>query len=836
MATGTVYTDKDLLLEAMERIKYNTSFQSSSEKIQQSMKDIIESLWDKGVVINELAAYSDLTTAISNSTLAPGQFYTVPYKCVHLIPGTTVLNTSSAQYSELIETFLFKATSVNTIDPWVTSLQFPKDKIMWDVTNNLAEDSITARSGKIEYREDPDKRLIAYYDWRSVLFRRGRIDTSTYTSWTPGQNWTRGDLANFSGGIICQATMNMTNDIIGNTNYQRWTPINNPASPSSEWVWVNNAPLLNTTIPRTNTVDKLSFINCQDISLGKTVQNFGYNNIVFDYCSNIKLTGSPSNSTSSYDCHFQNVHSIVSSEAIINSSLVNVYDCEIDYMSACTVNLTDDCDFKDIATSALYFVRDSVVGAGAVDNVLSTLNKVTIGPECKTSTLHYLDECSIGSSCDTNTLVNIVNTSFGNSVTNNKLAGFTQCRISNYVRDCDFETAASNYNNYTNVTIESDCYNLAIINTGINPNGVYVDDVTFKQGCHDIIIDNTNSGIYIRQTTFGENCYNFSMTGSGSNILNTVFGPSCYDFVISGANATVNNSNFGPGCNTFTLSGINSVISRSRFGANCTTFLLSVSSAEINSSSFGNNVTTVTVGASSNINYCNIGDKCSTILVGATGGGCSLTYSSVGEGVSTISIINGSKIENTSIGNKSNIILLENSSQLVATEIGHETSTISLTNSAIVKACEIGPFCAGKSFDNAAGGGNIIGLKIIEGDNLIETYDVTNNLAKTRKPLSVAVTAGAASLNLQTTAFERFYLSHSAATVLTVSNMPGNKEFYFIFYNSTGGAFNFTVSSTHGVADSIVQNIPAGETHVLKIRRELFGSIDELTLLETTVL
>ena len=55
MANGTKYNTKEELLAAVERVKYNQNFETSSEKIQNNDKDIIESLWHDGSCeINEL--------------------------------------------------------------------------------------------------------------------------------------------------------------------------------------------------------------------------------------------------------------------------------------------------------------------------------------------------------------------------------------------------------------------------------------------------------------------------------------------------------------------------------------------------------------------------------------------------------------------------------------------------------------------------------------------------------------------------------------------------------------------------------------------------------------
>jgi len=67
MANGTKYNTKEELLAAIERVKYNQNFETSSEKIQNNDKDIVESLWhDCSCEINELH-----TTGVVFSSLRP---------------------------------------------------------------------------------------------------------------------------------------------------------------------------------------------------------------------------------------------------------------------------------------------------------------------------------------------------------------------------------------------------------------------------------------------------------------------------------------------------------------------------------------------------------------------------------------------------------------------------------------------------------------------------------------------------------------------------------------------------------------------------------------------
>jgi len=150
--------------------------------------------------------YNNLVTAIGTSTLKPGFWYKFPYQCIHQIPYTNVLNTSSS-LTIPTENLLVQAISSNSLDRTnVRSLEHPQDIIHWrwednkvvtptnedplftslyiDTVNNgmnpasFAKGSITFvgptvnRAGRIYYREDTIQRISTPYDFRGVVLRR----------------------------------------------------------------------------------------------------------------------------------------------------------------------------------------------------------------------------------------------------------------------------------------------------------------------------------------------------------------------------------------------------------------------------------------------------------------------------------------------------------------------------------------------------------------------------------------------------------------------------------------------------------------------------------------
>ncbi len=157
------------------------------------------------LIIN--TTYTNLVAAIGASTLKPGFWYKFSYQCIHQIPYTNVLNTSST-LTIPTEDLLVQAISSNMLDRTnVRSIQHPQDIIHWRYEDNkvvtptnedplftqlyidTVNDGITNtatfskgavsyvvpqvdRPGRIYYREDTIQRISTPYDFRGVVLRR----------------------------------------------------------------------------------------------------------------------------------------------------------------------------------------------------------------------------------------------------------------------------------------------------------------------------------------------------------------------------------------------------------------------------------------------------------------------------------------------------------------------------------------------------------------------------------------------------------------------------------------------------------------------------------------
>jgi hypothetical protein len=137
--------------------------------------------------------HAELTTLKSGSQLIPGQKYKITdFKTKYNQDVTNTVKTAAS-----FETLILTATSINTFDEIVQSIEFPKDFLKYDFDDILCEDATTARKGKITHRTTSDNNTTAY-DSRTVLFDR------------------TGDVLTFGTGChdIC-----IEKDSSGNTNY-----------------------------------------------------------------------------------------------------------------------------------------------------------------------------------------------------------------------------------------------------------------------------------------------------------------------------------------------------------------------------------------------------------------------------------------------------------------------------------------------------------------------------------------------------------------------------------------------------------------------------------------
>jgi len=119
--------------------------------------------------------YSDLMTAMNNSTLFAGQQYLITdFKMVTYIQFTGGGIGDEEKYTGATEPMLVQATSIDTLANQITSIIQPSDIIRWLPTFSDRDwDGVLNEStGIITYREDPILKLSRDFDWRNIIFRR----------------------------------------------------------------------------------------------------------------------------------------------------------------------------------------------------------------------------------------------------------------------------------------------------------------------------------------------------------------------------------------------------------------------------------------------------------------------------------------------------------------------------------------------------------------------------------------------------------------------------------------------------------------------------------------
>jgi hypothetical protein len=247
------YTGKNDLMNnaVIKRIFANATFEVSADDEQQAMLDMIESLWDRGGVIN--ITYNDLKTLIDNSNLSVGAFYMFEYQTIHKIPYTTELHYGP------IEHLVALAIATDKLDETVMSIEHPEDTIWWRYDDNFVLQLVEAplsgtvdfqgiypfnydslefsqqflllgqpvpRPGRIYKRQDNRRNLLAGEDFRAVVKRRWSLLQpltlfNSTTPWVSGNTYTVGDIVT-SAGVYYEVRISHTATIdvtLANENF-----------------------------------------------------------------------------------------------------------------------------------------------------------------------------------------------------------------------------------------------------------------------------------------------------------------------------------------------------------------------------------------------------------------------------------------------------------------------------------------------------------------------------------------------------------------------------------------------------------------------------------------
>ena len=189
MAIGTDYNVKqDLIAAVVAKVFKNDTFGITGEGLQKALCDMIESLWGDEVGTGTGSPnYVDLTHAqlnvlIAGSLLAPGTWYRFTYENVHAITDTLLTNTTAPGYTQITETFLVLATSINKLSGFALSEENPYDVIEYNPTQASHGTPAVLDNGSIIRRYDILNDNEAYFDFRNHTVARFPLNITSIPS------------------------------------------------------------------------------------------------------------------------------------------------------------------------------------------------------------------------------------------------------------------------------------------------------------------------------------------------------------------------------------------------------------------------------------------------------------------------------------------------------------------------------------------------------------------------------------------------------------------------------------------------------------------------------
>lgn len=146
---------------------------SDLKEALQALESAVDSLGTVSYLIP--ITYAQLDTAISGSTLVPGQKYLLTdYQTVHTIYLTSDTNTGPT------EPLIITALTVNSISEIAYSQSYPSDVIIYNRTNTAEMPGST--KGFIRRRIDLKKNIDVCFDFRAVKFRAWKVVQAAYSN------------------------------------------------------------------------------------------------------------------------------------------------------------------------------------------------------------------------------------------------------------------------------------------------------------------------------------------------------------------------------------------------------------------------------------------------------------------------------------------------------------------------------------------------------------------------------------------------------------------------------------------------------------------------------
>lgn len=142
--------------------------------------------------------YNDLLNMMKGADLVSGHAYCITdYRTIYKVSTTDpyVINTGP------IEPLTVFAISDSTIHAQVFSSQNPFDILHYDILDNICEDNLTLRPGKITFRHDTINDVSCHFDWLNVKHRRYKVSTTAYPTYDPFVTYLRNQMVLYNDSL-----------------------------------------------------------------------------------------------------------------------------------------------------------------------------------------------------------------------------------------------------------------------------------------------------------------------------------------------------------------------------------------------------------------------------------------------------------------------------------------------------------------------------------------------------------------------------------------------------------------------------------------------------------
>jgi hypothetical protein len=158
------HVDKEFVLDNKGLVIEGVPFEGAVPVYDETL-----GVWKVGETLVKESSYAELVSLKNSSKLIPGRYYSFNYQAVY-----TQDYTFETKVSPEVEKLIIQASGVNGFYTDARSLEFPLDKITYELTP-LLYSLPSGHYGSIVRREDTYYRVEAPFDFRSIRFARWKV-------------------------------------------------------------------------------------------------------------------------------------------------------------------------------------------------------------------------------------------------------------------------------------------------------------------------------------------------------------------------------------------------------------------------------------------------------------------------------------------------------------------------------------------------------------------------------------------------------------------------------------------------------------------------------------